>query len=59
MGGPRALKLKLTILVTDDWGLMFESPKTGNSQIPTLPLDEKSCVPIGMNSKNTKLGKLA
>jgi hypothetical protein len=32
MGGPRALKLKLIVLVTDDWGLMFESPKTGNSK---------------------------
>ena len=32
MGGSRALKLKLIILVTDDWGLMFESPKTGNSK---------------------------
>jgi len=32
MGGPEPSKLKLTILVTDDWGLMFESPKTGNSK---------------------------
>ena len=36
MGGSEPSELKLTRLISDDWGLMFESPKTGNSKSEQL-----------------------